>query len=391
MQMIPEMTPVHWHGRKSAVKPPERQRASRRETHERVVGFLAGDKPLQERYNRVMAYQTRLRASQYHLTNACNIRCKGCWFFDGGFDKMSREENDLAAIEKFIVRETTDRRINLAVVIGGEPVLFPNRLALYVKHMRHVTIATNGLNKLPLDGFEDVSIGVSVWGGGPQDDELRAIKPGGRRFEGLFETALENYRDDRRPFFVYAITESGIAHIEPTVRKIHENGHPVVFNFYSDYDSESPIAIAAGKDLVDELLRVRALYPDTVISHPYYIETMVTGRSHWGAFGYDTCPSISRDHPAHAARLANGHPVMPLFNTFTADLKSVTFCCTSGRCDGCRNSQALWSWLLVNMHQFTSSLDQVRTWVELSESWWAQSCWSPFHRSKNLQAQKEAA
>ena len=28
--------------------------------------------------------------TEYHLTNACNIRCQGCWFFEFGHDKKTR-------------------------------------------------------------------------------------------------------------------------------------------------------------------------------------------------------------------------------------------------------------------------------------------------------------
>ncbi|HVZ45010.1 MAG TPA: radical SAM protein [Ramlibacter sp.] len=373
------VSPVVWHPRPPRARGDDSARRSQINGLERISELLEDDPQLARRFHEVAAYQRRIRVSEYHLTNACNIRCKGCWFFEGGLDRHTRDETNLDEIEAFVVRETKQRRINSALVIGGEPVLFPRRLAIFAKHMRHLSICSNGLKKLPVEGFEKVGVGVSVWGGGPADDEMRAIKPNGARFEGLFDTALENYRNDRRVTFVYAVTEGSLEHIEPTVRRIRDNGNPLIFNFYSDYTSEEPIAVARQQELMAELLRVRELYPRTVISHPYYIRAMVTGRSHWGEFGYDSCPSISRDHPAHGERLANGNPVLPLFNSFAADMKSVTFCCTSGRCDGCRDSQALGSWLLVNMTRFADDLAQLRTWVELAESWWAQFSWSPYH------------
>jgi hypothetical protein len=359
----------------------QKRRHERRDAMARIAAIVAEDPALAERLERVMTYQRSLRPSEYHLTNACNIRCKGCWFFEAGLDKTSREATDLGTIEAFALREATERRINMALVIGGEPTLFPARLAMFVKHMRHVSISTNGLKKLPVEGFENVGIGVSVFGGGPMDDELRAIKPGGKRFDGLFETALDNYRDDRRALFVYAVSESGIAHIEPTVRKIRDNGNQLIFNFYSDYGLAEPLANSPRQELISELLRMKSTYPQTVLSHPYYVRTLVSGRSHFGEFSYLTCPSISRDHPAHSARLANGNPALPLFNTYAADMQNVTFCCTSGRCESCRDSQAMGTWLLLNMHRFTDGADQLQTWVELAESWWAQFCWSPYHRS----------
>ena len=45
------------------------------------------------------------------------------------------------------------------------------------------------------------------------------------------------------------------------------------------------------------------MFPETLASHPYYIDAMVTGKSHWGDFGYDVCPSVSVDHPQNAERI----------------------------------------------------------------------------------------
>ena len=111
-----------------------------------------------------------------------------------------------------------------------------------------------------------------------------------------------------------------------------------------------------------------------------HIRTMITGESHWGSFGYENCPSISVGHPAHRERLVNGRPYLPLFNTWSADLKTLKFCCTSGHCNGCRDSQAVLSWLLVSLHHFLGNATMLETWIGIAESYWRQFYWSPYHR-----------
>ena len=103
---------------------------------------------------------------------------------------------------------------------------------------------------------------------------------------------------------------------------------------------------------------------------------MVTGKSHWGEFGYQQCPSVSVDHPANKDRVANGLPVLPKFNTWAADLETLNFCCTSGHCEDCRDSQAVFSWLLVNMARFRRDGDLMKAWIDISESYWKQFIWS---------------
>ena len=353
---------------------------ARRKTEiaQRLPVLLAQDPALAQRFNEVRGFSALVRACEYHLTNACNIRCKGCWFFEFGHDKSAKEAKDIEQWRAF-AQAQRKRRVNAALLIGGEPTMFPDRIEAFVEAMRFVSISTNGLKPLPnIEPFKDVTVFISLFGGGPLDDELRAIKPSGTPFTGLFETALENYRNDPRATFVYAVTEDGVAHIEPTVARIRDNGNVVSFNFYSKYNTGHPLKMSNQQRLLAEMLRVRAAYPDVVLNHPAHIQAMVTGAAWCGTFGRDTCPSVSQDHPENAERMANGHPTLPFFNTWKADLETLERCCTSGHCDDCRDSQAVYSWLMVNLASSLESVNTLRMWVEVAESYWRQFIWSPY-------------
>jgi MoaA/NifB/PqqE/SkfB family radical SAM enzyme len=336
------------------------------------------DTGLAERFHKVRNFAKTIRSSEYHVTNACNIRCEGCWFYANEFEKRSKENKSMSDLDQFILAER-ERGVNAALLIGGEPTLFMNRIEKYVEHFPYVTISTNGLVRVPQQGMENIQVFISLFGGGPLDDSLRAIKPNGKRFTGLFETTLKNYKNDSRVTFVYALTEAGTDYIEDTVRAIEENGNKLSFNFYSEYGSESPLLMSESEKLLDKALEVKEKYPNTVLSTPYYIKAMITGQSHWGEFSYDSCPSISIDHPDHEERLKNGNRTLPLFNTYAPDLKTLNFCCTSGNCSGCRDSQAVFSWLLISADKFMDNQQHMREWVELSESYWKQHIWSPYN------------
>ncbi|MCY4043716.1 MAG: radical SAM protein [Cellvibrionales bacterium] len=339
-----------------------------------LLKLLDGDTDYLRRYSRLRDISKSVRVSEYLITNACNIRCKGCWFFEYDFDKQSKEVTSLEKLEAFLLKER-QRGINTALVIGGEPTLFPKRVKLFTEIMDNVTVSTNGLSKMPFKGFEDVAVLISLFGGGKLDDELRAIKPNKSTFKGLFDKALQNYKNDHRACFIFAITEDGIDYIEETVEKIQKNGNRVSFNFYSKYDAKEPLYQKNRDALLEEALRVKSLYPDTVLSHPYYIRSIVTGKTHWDQFSYDVCPSVSVDHPDNQARVNNGNPVLPGFNAWAADLETINLCCTSGHCDNCQDSQAVFSWLLMSMAKFRSSPEELKTWIEIAESYWAQFSW----------------
>src|SRR5438552_3336439 len=251
--------------------------SDRPESVERLATRLAGtDEDLLKRFRAVRAFSRSVRASEYHITNACNLRCRGCWFFTFAFDRATKDETDVAGLQGFIERERA-RHINAALLIGGEPTLVSDRIMAFVERMDYVTISTNGLRPLPRAGFEQVSIGITLFGGGSLDDELRAIRPGGQAFSGLFETALRNYRDDPRAIFNYAVAGDGLEHIWGTVRRIRDNGNRTTFNLYSEYDTDAPLRYSRDQRLLDELLGVGTAYPDTVVAHPYYLRALITG------------------------------------------------------------------------------------------------------------------
>jgi organic radical activating enzyme len=355
------------------------RRASAALKRRAVADLVGDDTELSARLKAVRHFGATVRTSEYHLTNACNIRCEGCWFFEFGHDKKVRELKSLEQLEAFVLAER-ERRVTSALLIGGEPTLFPERIRVFCRHMRYVTISSNGLRSLPREPiFERVNILLTVFGGGLLDDKLRAIKPSGQRFTDLFQTMLDNYRDDPRANFVYCVTELGIEYIEDTVRRIAENGNRVTFSFFSEYHADQAIRDQKTSELLAEVLRVRALYPDAVVSHPMHIRGVITGRSYWGSFGYETCPSISVDHPAHAERRATGKPSLPLFNTYNADFKTIEFCCTSGHCDKCRDSQAVYSWLMCSMNDAADTREHLVEWLGMAESYWRQFVWSPYH------------
>ena len=69
-----------------------------------------------DRYKKIS--RLNIRSSIYDVTNRCNLRCKGCFFFSSGEHKAAQEEMDLTRWETFIDKEMA-RGVNLAILIGG--------------------------------------------------------------------------------------------------------------------------------------------------------------------------------------------------------------------------------------------------------------------------------
>ena len=88
------------------------------------------DQHWHERYKRIS--NLNIRSSIYDVTNQCNLRCKGCFFFSSNEHQAAREEMDLQKWEAFIDREK-QRGVNLAILIGGEPTLYLDRVEAFYR------------------------------------------------------------------------------------------------------------------------------------------------------------------------------------------------------------------------------------------------------------------
>lgn len=232
---------------------------------------------------------------EYLIIIVCNIRCKGCWFFEYDFDKRIKDLFKKDEIKKFFIFER-NRGINISLIIGGEFMFYFKRFELFVEIMEFNSILINGFKVLFKEGFKDFLVLIFLFGGGFLDDDLWVIKFNGNFFLGLFEIVFKNYKYDLRVYFIFVVIEDGIVYIEEIVRKILENGNIVLVNFYSKYGMSDLFWIKYEKRLFDEILWVRELFLEIFVSYFYYIEVMVIGKSYWGDFGYDVCFSVSVDY-----------------------------------------------------------------------------------------------
>nr|VFK50488.1 MAG: Radical SAM superfamily enzyme, MoaA/NifB/PqqE/SkfB family [Candidatus Kentron sp. TUN]VFK51733.1 MAG: Radical SAM superfamily enzyme, MoaA/NifB/PqqE/SkfB family [Candidatus Kentron sp. TUN]VFK56594.1 MAG: Radical SAM superfamily enzyme, MoaA/NifB/PqqE/SkfB family [Candidatus Kentron sp. TUN] len=349
---------------------------------------------VKERMQRIRQLSSNIKSSIYYLTEVCNIRCKGCWYYANDMDKISNDMKSLDQLEQFVKQEA-ERGITTPWIIGGEPTLFPKRLAVFVKHMPYVIVATNGLLPLPKDGFENVHIFVSVFGSLKINDYFRARRIDGTRFTGLLEGALERYKNDPRAVYVLATSESAVDELEETIQRIRDAGNTCVLSYYRHYrklgcEKKYDYQPCEGpghperqqmetERLLETALSLREKYPETIISHPYYIRSLITGKSEWGEFGYAECPTITFDHKKNRDRIKNGNPCLPEFRSYSQDMETLNMCCTSGDCVACRDSQAVINWLLANPKKFAKAEGSFETWVELAESYWRSFVWSKFN------------
>ena len=308
-----------------------------------------------ERYKKIS--KLNIRSSIYDVTDRCNLRCKGCFFFSSGEHEVASEETDINKWHRFVDREM-DRGVNLAILIGGEPTLCMDRIEAFYKRLP-TFCATNGLIKLDRARFPDLMVGLSLWGDEEDERTLRG--------KDTFAISSANYEGDPHAYYLYTITPKQLGKTEKIIQKIRDVGVKAHVQLLSNDEgvdgfSWQPEELIDIRAEMDDLLDN---YPDTLVSCKYYHEIITTGKMLGRTFGWMECPSVTEPidkRDPRPKRLTN-------FIRWASDLKTMHRCCTSETrdCSTCKDGAAHMSWVMVNKRVHIKSSKDLQNWIEVYE------------------------
>lgn len=215
---------------------------------------------IRERWDKVRKFFF-LRESTYDMTNRCNIRCDGCYYYEGQ-KQFSHDNMDLEAWRR-LMREEKARGITYVVLAGAEPALVPDLLAACYEEMPLGCIASNGVRRIPSDvGYK---VHVSVWGSDETSRRVRGAKD-------MLRRQADNYAGDPRAVFVYTYTRENIPETDEVVAYLAERGCKVTFNMFSaPVGYQGPLRHDAGSLLAARRSMAALLtrHPGTVLFSTY--------------------------------------------------------------------------------------------------------------------------
>ncbi len=313
------------------------------------------DKDWYERYKRIS--RLNIRSSIYDVTNRCNLRCRGCFFFSSDEHKAAPEETDIRKWEAFVEREKA-RGVNLAILIGGEPTLYLDRVEVFYRRLPSYC-ATNGLIKVPRDRFPDMMLGISLWGDEADEKTLRG--------KDTFAISSKNYAGDPHAYYLYTITPKQVGYTEKIIRRIADVGLKVHLQLLSNDEGVEGFSWEDRQlqDIRIEMDEMLDRYPQTMISCKYYHEIITTGRMLGRTFGWLECPSVTEPMDSR-----NPQPKRLIhFIRWAADLNTMHRCCTSATrdCAICKDGAAHMSWVMVHKRAHLQSARDLQNWIEVYE------------------------
>jgi hypothetical protein len=343
-----------------------------RKTARRVQAFLTEDPALAPRYARAREFRRILRkVSNFDLTSRCNLRCEGCFYFDGDDYKQATEQEDLAAWRAFF-EDQASRGVTFASLAGAEPALEQDRLGIANQYIPRGAIFTNGTIKIrPSINY---SIVISIWG----DPETTGAFRGG----GVFWKALKTHKGDRRARALFMVHAKNIGQISTVARIVSDYGIPLSFNYFSPTNSylaklaadarndndffrissrEDNFLLTAevlerARDTIDDIID---LYPD-IVFHTHAFNRVCTSPA--GLYDIDPATGIATNC---GGRNFHWH------QSYRVDLRpSNAKCCTPNvNCKDCRLNAVALASLLFRLDRFVGSIAEFRDWLDICEQY----------------------
>jgi sarcosine oxidase delta subunit len=296
-----------------------------------------------------------LRESTYDMTRRCNVRCDGCYYYEG--DKQNAQDNvDPEAWRKLLQSEKA-RGITFVVLAGAEPALVPALLEACYGEIPLGAIASNGLLHIPSSvGYR---IHISVWGNDATSERVRRAKR-------MLERQIEIYAGDPRAVFVYTFTRENIAEARGVVEELARHGCKVTFNMFSatvGYQgslSHTPASLAETRLAMLALL---ADYPEQVLFSPYSAAAHTDTLSLHDLY---SCPYPRQNQ----GQFGLGRS----FRQYRSDLtwiREAACCVPDTDCADCRHYAAGSALVTARMNRHIGSADQFRAWLDYVDTYLA--------------------
>ena len=328
---------------------------------------LIADPVVRDRWKKVRRYFF-LRESTYDMTRRCNIRCNGCYFYEGEKQK-TRDNTNPDDWRKHFRREKA-RGITFVVLAGAEPSLVPELCQVCYEEIPLGCIATNGL--VPISPSIGYRIHISVWG----NDETSLAT---RNANEMLSRQIANYAGDPRATFVYTFTRHNIDQAESVVRILSEHDATVTFNMFSSpvgYTGKlrhTPLSLS---DTRRTMLRLLERYPDTVLFSWYSAMAHTHEKGLHDLFG---C-SYPRRNPSKDVGLGRS------FRQYHTDLtwdRDAACCVPDTDCADCRHYAAASAVVTARLFRHAIDPDTFGSWLDFVDTYLA--VWvKGYQKGKNL-------
>ena len=310
---------------------------------------------IRERWEKVRKYFF-LRESTYDMSNRCNIKCDGCYYYEG--DKQFAEENKDPDAWRKLMRDEKKRGITYVVLAGAEPSLAPTLCEVCFREMPLGCIASNGIKRIPeAVGYK---IHISAWGN--DETSLRV-----RNAKNMLAKQIDNYSGDPRAVFVYTFTRENIPEIHEVMETLAASDCKVTFNMFSAPVGYTGELTHTRKSLVrtrETILELLLEYPHHLLFSPY---SAVAHTHASGLHDLYECP-YPRKNPSTDIGLGRS------FRQYRTDLtwnRDAACCVPDTDCADCRHYAAGSAVVTAKLYRHAIDPETFKSWLDYVDTYLA--------------------
>ncbi|MDR2861105.1 MAG: radical SAM protein [Syntrophobacterales bacterium] len=328
---------------------------------------LLADQDVKQKWEKVRRYFF-LRESTYDMTNRCNIRCDGCYYYEG--EKQFSPDNRHPESWRKLMQEEKKRGINYIVLAGAEPSLVPELLEVCYSEIPIGSIASNGSIRIP-DSVR-YRIHISVWGN--EETTMRV-----RKARNLLQKQINNYEGDPRAVFVYTFTKENIDEVYEVMPTLVQHNCRITFNVFSSPEGyHGPLrhdeaSLLKSRRVMLDLLRQ---YPDHIIFSWY------SAVAHTSSTGLHSLFGCSYPRMNKSTDIGLGRS----FRQYRSDLswdRSIACCVPDTDCEDCRHYAAGSAVVTARLHRHVTDPDTFQSWLDYVDTYLA--VWvMDYEKEKNL-------
>ena len=316
---------------------------------------IIADAAVRERWEKVRSYFF-LRESTYDMTNRCNIRCDGCYYYEG--EKQFAKENANPDDWRALMEAEKKRGITYVVLAGAEPSLVPELCRVCYDVIPLGSIATNGFKRIPESvGYK---IHISVWGNDSTSQRIRNAKH-------LLLRQIENYEGDPRAVWVYTFTRDNIDEIYDVMETLSKHDCRATFNVFS-----APVGYDGTlRHDRESLARARRTMMDVLAKYPYHLlyspYNIVAHTHSLGLHDLYGC-SYPRMNPSTDIGLGRS------FRQYRTDLtwdRSVSCCVPDTDCADCRHYASGSAVVTARLYRHATDPETFKAWLDYVDTYLA--------------------
>ena len=234
------------------------------------------------------------------IINVCNLHCKHCYWW------LNRKENQELTIEQWkqvIDEKFKKRHVFMVTVVGGEPMMRPDVIELFVKEFpKRACVVTNGT--YPIPHLKDIYFyWISIDGTEKVHNEIRGDGTWANSRKNVIDYVEKNGEKAWKDIWItMTINSRNYMTIKNVIEDWYDYSNKIGFQFHTPFMKGDPLWLPFGEKrtkVVDEIILMKEnSYKDYIINPKSQLELM---KGSWGGKGTTPidCPTwaiVSVDH-----------------------------------------------------------------------------------------------